>query len=616
MSKTSATRGRNAKNIGARETVYPIEDFKINNQTLEQAALVISYFKQFPYVFCEQYLGVRLYMFQKILLYEMMHKHNLVYIACRNIGKTFMTAVYIACRCILYPKTKVIIVAPERGQSAEMITKLMEIMTDSPNLRAEISEISDSINNPRALFWNGSTVRTVTMSEFARSKRANLVIIDEYVWTDKDIIDNVVTNFLGDPRAPGYLKEDEYFNKPEYEYLKEKDTEIYLSSAGHKGSWAYDRFRDYFNKMVGGKEDDFFACSLPYQTAVAEGLRSLDFYYKQMIKDGHNEAKGKAEYEGVWIDDGEDGFFKFEALEACRKLPKAVYPEELTNLINSKDSKFLKRDRDREKVRILMADIAMVGSRKNDASAYGVLELTLKERTVNITTENNVRKEKIFYYDRELIYLETHEGMTVQLQSNRLKKLKHDYECNYTVIDAMNAGVTVIDMLGEPSTDPETGVDYKPIMCMNKEEYAIRCGFPSAEKTLYAVTAGAVSNDAMARGLQSAITQKKLKLLINDGVAADTLRLIKGYEGKNGFPSSVKAKLKRPFLETKYLIEEMVALEKKNKDGALLRLKEPASGRNDRYAMLLYGNALADKLELELKNEDSYGDDDDIVYSF
>ena len=610
MAKAKQTKG----NLRNNDFIYPIEKFKVNDKTLEEASLAISYFRQFPFAFCEEYLDIRLHMFQKILLYEMMHKTNFIYIACRNIGKTYMTAVYICCRCILYPKTKVIIVAPEKAQSSEIITKIEEIRANSPNLRNEIADIGDAINNTRCTFWNGSTVRTVTMSENARSKRANLVVIDEYVWTDKNIIDNVVTNFLGDPRAPGYLKEDKYYNKPEYAYLKEKDTEIYLSSAGHKGSWAYVRFRDYFNKML--TNPDYFVCSLPYQTAVAEGLRDISFYYKQMKKEDHNEAKGKAEYEGVWIDDGEDNFYKYESLEVCRKIAKATYPQDLTDLVNKKDSKFLNKKRDREKIRILAADIAMVGSRKNDASAYGVIELTLKQRTVNITTENGVMKDRISYYDRDLIYLETHVGASTQFQDNRLKRLKYDFDCNYTVIDAQNFGVSIIDMLGEPSTDPETGTDYKPIKCMNKEEYAIRCSFPSAEKTLFAVNASATLNDTMARGLQSAITQKKLNLLINDGKASDTLRLIKGYEGAEGFPTDVKASLKRPFLETKYLVEEMTSLEKKNKDGELLKLKEPSSGRKDRYTMLLYGNALADELELRLKNEDTYDDEDDIVYSF
>lgn len=607
MRKKNTSRTYNAK-----ETVYPIEKFKISDDLLEEAEYALSYFRQFPYAFCEKYLGIRLYMFQKILLYEMMHKYNFIYLACRNIGKTYMTAVYIVTRCILYPKTKVIIVAPERGQSTETITKILEMRANSPALRNEISDISDSINTPKVNFWNGSTVRTVTMSEGSRSKRANLVVIDEYVFTDKDIIDNVIVNFLGDPRKPLYLDEDKYRNKEEYKYLIEKDTEIYLSSAGHKGSWGYTRFRDYFNKMVQG-EEDFFVCALPYQTAVAEGLRSLEFYYKQMKKDGYNEAKGAAEYEGIWIEDGENSFYKFELLEVCRKLTKAIYPKDLMDLVQQYDKKFIKSRKDNTKIRILMADIAMVGSRRNDASAYGVLELTLKEKTVNITTENGVIKDKILYYDRDVVYIETHTGLTTQAQSNRLKRLDYDYDCDYIALDVMNAGVGILDLLGEPSTDPETGVDYKPIMCMNKDDYAIRCSFPSAEKKLYAITAASTSNDAMARGLQGAIEQKKLKLLINEGLASDTLMLMKGYDD---IPIDIKAKLKKPFIETKFLIDEMVALEKTNKDGELLKLKEPPSGRKDRYTMLLYGNALADELELKLKNEDVYDDDDDIVYAF
>jgi len=80
-------------------------------------------------------------------------------------------------------------------------------------------------------------------------------------------------------------------------------------------------------------------------------------------------------------------------------------------------------------------------------------------------------------------------------------------------------------------------------------------------------------------------------------------------------PSDTRTKLLNPFIETKFLISEMVALQKKVTDRGLLKLKEPASGRKDRYSMLLYLSGVADILESQLKTtENTYDDDDDIVY--
>ena len=47
---------------------------------------------------------------------------------------------------------------------------------------------------------------------------------------------------------------------------------MYLSSAGHKSSWAYNLFDDAFRQMVKGN-NNYFVCAIPYQTVVKCGLR-------------------------------------------------------------------------------------------------------------------------------------------------------------------------------------------------------------------------------------------------------------------------------------------------------------------------------------------------------
>lgn len=622
MAKKRTVTARKEKFNDEDRFVYPIDKFKISDELCEQSEYILSYFRQFPYAFCEQYLGIKLYDYQKIIIYEMMHKYNVMWIACRNLAKTFMSALFICTRCILYPKTKVIITAPERQQAVETITKIKELMVNSPMLREEISVISDSVNTPKCLFWNGSTVHIATMSEGSRHYRANLVLVDEFVKADADILVNVIQPVLGDPRRPLYLNDPKY-NTPEFEYLKEKDTSIYCSSAGRKGSWSYEMFKDYFKKMIAG-EEDYFVCDLPYQTAVSVGLRRLSYYAQAKTDVNMSEDQFKAEYEGIWIADNENGFYKYESLNNCRELKKAVYSRDLNKYIESKNKKFLKSQKPEGAIRICGGDIATVsGLRRNDASAFGVLQLIPKEKVVKMFIEDREQTIKVKYYDRELIFIETLEGVLVKDQVNRLKQLYTEYNCDYMVIDSMTSGVPFVQALGEPSINPETGEDYPAFMCCNKDEYAEMCNYPNALKVLYCITATAQSNHDMNMSLQTNIQQNKIKLLINENTAKDYLRLLKGYDAdpddasNDNIPRDIKTKLIAPYIQTKFLIEEMVALEKKIKDNGMISLKETTGNRKDRYSCLLYLNYVADVMESKLKQPDNnfdYDEDDEIVY--
>lgn len=606
---------RSSKTIGNQNNgddfdrfIYPIEKFKIDDSLLEESALVISYFRQFPYVFAEQYLGIKLYDFQKVLLYKMMHSTNVIAIECRNLGKTYITAIFMCTRCILFAKTKICVTAPERGQAAQSIVKIKEMMMSSPQLRNEISLLTDSVNNCKVCFHNGSTIEVVTMSENSRSRRANMVVGDEWCWTDQSIMDNVIANFLGDPRSPEYLKSPEYFRKKEFEYLKEKPIEVYLSSAGNEASWQYRRFVDGAKKMIKG-DDNYFVCDIPYQTAVKEGLRSAEFYELQMKKDGFDRQKGDAEYLGIWMKNSESAFFQYESIDACRTLRKAIYPSELMEFVKSKNKKYIDGKKPDGCIRICGADISFVKSKKNDASAYGILQLIPREKTVKVTVNGEVKSEKVKYYDRELIYMETHEGMLIEDQANRLKKLFKEYDCDYMVVDTMNGGVGIVQELGKPSVDSTTGIDYQPIKCYNKPEYAEMCSYPTALPKLFCMNASSESNKQMAEGLQKSIGNRTLKLLINENTAKDQLRILKDYDD---FPQETRVRLERPYLEQKFLVAEMAALEIKSTQP--FKLKEPAGGRKDRYSCMLYISGMADMLEQELlRNEQEYDEDDDII---
>ena len=84
---------------------------------LNGAALWGAFYRCQPDKFAEDYLHIRLKVFQRILLVMMFWSTTFVLIACRGIGKTFISAVYCVIRAILYPGTKVCIASGTRGQA-------------------------------------------------------------------------------------------------------------------------------------------------------------------------------------------------------------------------------------------------------------------------------------------------------------------------------------------------------------------------------------------------------------------------------------------------------------------------------------------------------------------
>lgn len=86
-------------------------------KVLDGAAVWGAFYRNHPAQFAEEYLHLKLKTFQKILITMMFWSTTFVLIACRGLGKTFISAVYCVIRCILYPGTKVCIASGTRGQA-------------------------------------------------------------------------------------------------------------------------------------------------------------------------------------------------------------------------------------------------------------------------------------------------------------------------------------------------------------------------------------------------------------------------------------------------------------------------------------------------------------------
>lgn len=96
------------------KTVMPMNRI---DKVMEGAAYWGSYYRENPDEFAKDYLHLKLRRFQKFLLVMMFWSNIFVLIACRGLGKTFLSAIYCVVRCILFPGTKVCIASGTRGQA-------------------------------------------------------------------------------------------------------------------------------------------------------------------------------------------------------------------------------------------------------------------------------------------------------------------------------------------------------------------------------------------------------------------------------------------------------------------------------------------------------------------
>lgn len=92
-------------------------------RVLEGVAIWASYYRANIHRFVEDYFHIQLKLFQIFLLYMMNVCSTFVFIACRGLGKSYLSAVFCCARCILYPGTHICIASGTRGQSINVLEK-------------------------------------------------------------------------------------------------------------------------------------------------------------------------------------------------------------------------------------------------------------------------------------------------------------------------------------------------------------------------------------------------------------------------------------------------------------------------------------------------------------
>ena len=548
-------------------------------------AIWCSFYRSNPQRFVKDYLNVNLKLFQKILLYAMMHNNFFMYIASRGQGKTWLTALFCVVRCILFPRTKICIASSTRVQANEVLSKIEDDFMKnygwgSENLRREITFHTVGANKAVIEFANGSWIKVVTASDSGRGNRANILLVDEFRMVDLDTINTVLRKFLTTPRQPNYL------TNPKYAHLQERNKEFYMSSAWYASHWSFEKAKAYVVNLL-DESKKYFICGLPYQVSIKEGLLSREQIQDEMSENDFDEMKFAMEMECIWWGDTQGAFFSFDDIDKRRRLKTAIYP---TSIIGNSRT-FKVPDLAPNERRILSVDIALMASKKhkNDASAIII-------NSAMPTNNNN--------YISNIVYLENHEGLNTDELALIIRKLYDEFKCTDLAIDTSGQGLGVFDALVRDVVDPETGELYCALSCCNDKIMAERCKVANAPKVIWSIKGNASFNSEICILLRSGFQKGKINLLISDAEADEILKdKIKSF---NRLSTYDQMQYKMPYIQTTLLVNELVKLQHEIK-GTNIKITERAGMRKDRYSSLAYNYWVQCQLEREVLQKPQYG---------
>jgi hypothetical protein len=565
-------------------------------------------FRRNPDICIEDYLGIKLALFQKQMMNTFVDNDISVDECSRGLSKSFilgLMAIFYAC---MYSNCLILITAKTISQANAIIDeKIDKIFTkkgtrwSSPiltQLRNDgwITFKTDKDTGGRIVeLKNGSQIISAPAIESTRGARSNIVIADEFVLIKKKDYDEII--------EPTLRMRDFKGRPADY---PEETKQAFLSSAKNKTNWGWKKLKE----VVEGHYKDrnikygFFAGDI--FTAVGNGIQTKQQYIQR--KKGADELSFLQEYLNIWLGNSENALLKYEEFERNQVIENAFYPRSGLEIRENVEQKWRFRD---DEIRFMAVDIAVsVGSNEdNTAILLG-----------SININNGLRK---------VYYVDSINGMNSVEQNVLFKRLFYEWKAQYFVMDSTGLGNACFDMLTQPTYDAEVDTTY-PAWTVNKEpllqivssavqnDKIQRTISEDAEEVVIPIVGTASLNTEMHLALRKNLRENKIKFLIDDADAQanfekdDTLWITR--------ESEYKANKILPFLKTRFLVNESVSVNAEIKENGNIKAVEKTSGSvttKDLFMALDYFNYFSNKLETKyLKDDEDSGDFDIQDWSF
>ena len=490
------------------------------------------------------------YFYQRVFLRCVMRYQYVYAVFPRAYSKSFLTVMAMMCRCILYPDAHLFVTSGGKEQGASILqSKVEEICKLIPSFEREIDwgrgKTLTGKDKVRYVFKNGSVLDNLAARESTRGQRRHGGVMEECVGIDDQILREVVIPVMAISRRAkdGTTVESEPLNK----------SQIYITTAGYKGTYPYDRLIGFLVRMV-TQPDRCIVLGGTWRTPVGMGLQSKTFITDQKNEGTYNEASFEREYESKWSGTVEDAFFNGEHFTRNRKLLQPEYEHSGRSAAGA--------------YYVLSVDVG----RKGCDSVICVFKVTPQAQGPAI---------------KSLVNIYTMSDTHMEDQAIMIKKLFYRYKARTVVIDGNGVGLGLVDYMVKSQND-ENG-DFFPDFGVENDDEAYYKKYRTQNTELdamYIIKANAPINTECHTNAQVQLQAGKVKFLIDERAARE--KLLGTAKGQKMKPEE-RAEYLQPFTLTSILKEEMMNLREEN-EGINIILKQANRGiRKDKFSAFEYG---------------------------
>jgi len=243
----------------------------------------IAYYRRNPCIASADLLGINLIDAQKYLLQSSWNASHSLWCCSRDFGKSFLGAIFMILKALLFENQAIYIVSSVGSQSKETFTKIEEIVTRIGKTAASIDSLKDiveketikSANNKTGFshdpqgfhvsFYNGSEIITLNSApDNNRSRRASLVFFDEAAFCSDELI--VICEAFAAQDSDFITSTDKEFN------INSKKRKcptqlVYASSQDDTSKLFYKHYKNFSKRMFAG-DRDYFVADMICDTAI------------------------------------------------------------------------------------------------------------------------------------------------------------------------------------------------------------------------------------------------------------------------------------------------------------------------------------------------------------
>lgn len=256
---------------------------EIKRKACELDAKSIAFYRRNPCIACEDLLGIRLIDSQKYILQSSWNAPHSVWCCSRNFGKSFIGAILMILKGLLYENQAIYIVSSVGDQSKQTFSKIEEIILRIGKTSASIKDLKDIVENEtkksptnktgfshnpagyHVEFYNGSEIFTLNGNpDSNRSRRSTLIFFDEAAFCSDELIS--VCEAFATQNTDFITSTDDNYN-PDTEARRVPTQLVYASSQDEMDKMFYKHYKYFAKRMLAG-DKNYFVCDMICDTAI------------------------------------------------------------------------------------------------------------------------------------------------------------------------------------------------------------------------------------------------------------------------------------------------------------------------------------------------------------